>query len=402
MKNYVVGGFVRNVLLGIRPNDTDYVVVGSNIDEMIAAGFTSIGKDFPVFLHPETNDEYALARSEKSTGPGYNDFEVITKEVTLEQDLMRRDLSINSMAMREDGSIIDPFNGQEDVEKRVLRHTSGAFKDDPLRVLRLCRFRATLPGTWTIDHSTKVMCYEMRHLLGFLTPERIWKEVEKVVAANVLPTFMETLYELNVLGEVFPWAEKMVMCREGSKHHREANVFVHTMMMLRTGIHSKRVQLAILFHDIAKPICYKTYGSGAGHDDEELVDSLLPHWIPTKLRKQVLFLTKNHTRIYKTSQMKPSKIAKLICEYKRDEQLLHDQLALATADDEGRLCDPGIKKIIEFAPVIDSFLEISTYSPEDWIYETTMSHEKEPSGEAIKQHIHKYNTGVVKRHFGRS
>lgn len=396
MRNYIVGGFVRNTLLGIHPNDTDYVVVGSNTDEMLAAGFKQVGADFPVFLHPETKDEYALARSEKSTGPGYRDFDVITNEVTLEADLMRRDLSINSMAMDDGMNIIDPFNGQEDLEKRVLRHTSDAFKDDPLRVLRLARFRATLPGTWTIAHETKVICCKMRFELQFLTPERIWKEVEKVIATNGLATFMETLYELNVLDAVFPWAEKMILCREGSKHHREANVFVHTMMMLRTGTFSKRVQLAILFHDIAKPTTYIQHGCSAGHDDEGLVDFLLPKWIPTKTRKQVLFLIKNHTRIYKTSSMKASKVASLLSEYK-DPAVLLRQLTLAHADDQGRICDPGISKGIQDAEIIEAHREILEYSPAKWIE----SLDSKPSAEAIKQNIHRTNISIVKRVFGK-
>ncbi len=403
MQKYLCGGAVRDALINkihgtnIVPSDLDYVMVGSSVEEMEMLNYSSVGKSFPVFLDTEGN-EIALARKERSTGPGYTDFTTDIEEVTLEEDLSRRDLTISSIAYDTNKELyIDPFNGTKDIEDKVLRHTSEAFSEDSIRVLRLARFRATLPGTWTIAHETKVLCGSMIFELQFLTPERVWKEVEKVIAANGLATFMETLYELDVLDSVFPEMHRMILCREGSKHHREANVFVHTMMMLRTGTFSKRVQLAILFHDIAKPICYKTYGSSAGHDGEELVDSLLPHWIPTKLRKQVLFLIKNHTRIYKTSGMKPSKIARLICEYKRDEQLLHDQLALATADDEGRLCDPGIKKVIEFAPVIDSFLEISTYSPSAWL----ISYQIRPSDEAIKQHVHKYNISVVKRHFER-
>jgi len=196
---------------------------------------------------------------------------------------------------------------------------------------------------------------------------------------------------------VFPEIHRMILCREGSKHHREANVFVHTMMMLRTGPKFDTIeQLAILFHDIAKPITYIKYGCSAGHDDEELIDSLLPKWIPTKTRKQVLFLIKNHTRIYKTSSMKASKVASLLSEYK-DPAVLLKQLTVAHADDQGRICDPDISKGIQDAEIIEAHREILEYSPAKWIE----SLDSKPSAEAIKQNIHRTNISIVKRIFGK-
>lgn len=402
MKIYTVGGSIRDTLLGLEPSDLDYCVVGSNRAEMLAAGFSRVGSKFPVFLHPETADEYALARTEQSTGASYTDFDFETNNATIEEDLGRRDLTINSMASTSSGEIIDPFGGQADLSKQVLRHTSDAFKEDPLRVLRLARFRAILPGKWTIAHETKVICHSMRLELHLLTSERIWKELEKVMRVNALPTFFETLYELRVLDVIFPEIYEMVHCREGSKHHREANVFVHTMMMLRTrSDFNVTEQMAILFHDVAKPYTYITYGSSAGHEKAGLVEPRLPAWIPVKLRKTVLFLIVNHTRIYKTSVMKSSKIATFLAQYKSYD-LLEMQLRVAQADNDGRECDEGIAKTIERSSIRTAHFCINTYSPVAFIKEyQELNSGKYPKGHVVKQHIHRENIRIVNANFER-
>jgi tRNA nucleotidyltransferase (CCA-adding enzyme) len=169
MKTYLVGGAVRDMLMGLEPKDKDYVVVGSSADEMLAAGFEKVGADFPVFLHPETGDEYALARREKKTGTGYLGFtSEFGADVTLEEDLGRRDISINSMAIDDKGNLIDPFNGQEDLKNKTLRHTSNAFEEDPVRVLRLARFRARFGPDWVIAPETRDLIASMakRCVLG--------------------------------------------------------------------------------------------------------------------------------------------------------------------------------------------------------------------------------------------
>jgi len=178
---YMVGGAVRDKLLGIEPKDIDYVVVGSTIEEMLSLGFNQVGAEFPVFLHPETGEEYALARQEKKTGPGYHGFEVMfSPDVTLEQDLARRDLTINAMAMLIDGTVVDPYGGQEDLKNKVLKHTSDAFREDPVRILRLARFAARYID-FSIDATTLLMMTEMIAAgeLDHVTPERVWAEFEK-------------------------------------------------------------------------------------------------------------------------------------------------------------------------------------------------------------------------------
>lgn len=185
MKVYKVGGFVRDTLLGLDPKDIDYVVVGSSPEEMLSKGFAPVGEDFPVFLHPETKDEYALARTERKVGHGYHGFETyFSSDVTLEEDLMRRDLTVNSMAMDDDGNVIDPFNGQEDLKNRILRHTSVAFKEDPVRALRIARFKARYD--FEVADDTIELIKEMKANGEFqhLKSERVLEELKKGMKEN--------------------------------------------------------------------------------------------------------------------------------------------------------------------------------------------------------------------------
>lgn len=182
METYLVGGAVRDILLGHEPKDKDYVVVGSDAQEMLSLGFSQVGADFPVFLHPETKEEYALARYERKVGVGYLGFETHTgKEVTLEDDLLRRDLTINAMAMTSKGELVDPYQGQADLQNKVLRHTSIAFSEDPVRVLRVARFLARFGPDWTVAPETWELALKMVQAgeLHHLTAERVWKEVQK-------------------------------------------------------------------------------------------------------------------------------------------------------------------------------------------------------------------------------
>ncbi|MBC8736997.1 hypothetical protein F6X40_09270 [Paraburkholderia sp. UCT31] len=181
MEVYLVGGAVRDMLMGCEPKDRDYVVIGSSAEQMRALGYAQVGADFPVFLHPQSHDEYALARTERKNGHGYGGFAVSTEAVTLEEDLSRRDITINSMAMRADGTLVDPYGGAADLKAKVIRHTTLAFREDPLRLLRVARFLARFGPDWTIARETQAMLREMvvSGETDHLTPERVWKEVEK-------------------------------------------------------------------------------------------------------------------------------------------------------------------------------------------------------------------------------
>lgn len=202
MKVYQVGGCVRDLLMGLNPKDIDFVVVGSNENELLSLGYTQVGKDFPVFLHPETGYEYALARQERKTGAGYNGFSVVTENVSLEEDLFRRDLTINSMAMDDKGVIFDPYGGKEDLKNGILKHVSTHFSEDPVRILRIARFSARYD--FAIHKETLAMMTEMVNNGEFdsLTAERVWKEFEKVLTENNLINFFNNLETIGALSKV--------------------------------------------------------------------------------------------------------------------------------------------------------------------------------------------------------
>ncbi|HEY5809232.1 MAG TPA: multifunctional CCA tRNA nucleotidyl transferase/2'3'-cyclic phosphodiesterase/2'nucleotidase/phosphatase, partial [Povalibacter sp.] len=208
MKTYLVGGAIRDELLGLPVGERDWVVVGGTPEELTAAGYKAVGKDFPVFLHPQSGEEYALARTERKTGPGYRGFETrFSPDVTLEQDLERRDLTINAIARDEKGALIDPFGGQKDLEARVLRHVSGAFIEDPVRVLRAARFAARFaPLGFTVAPETVALMREIaaRGELDALVPERVWQETQKALEQPAPWQFFEVLRDGNALPIIFP------------------------------------------------------------------------------------------------------------------------------------------------------------------------------------------------------
>ena len=388
-----VGGCVRDQFLGRTPRDTDYVVVGSNRQEMIAAGFIPVGSDFPVFLHPDSGDEYALARSERSTGDSYVDFSFETNNVSIEDDLLRRDLTINSMALDSNDNLIDPYGGRLDIEKKVLRHTSEAFAEDPVRVLRLARLRARFGPDWKIHPSTKLLIGKMVARLVSLQPDRVYAEVHKAMESANSHIFFKTLDELQVLDLVFPNIHELKSYREGSIWHQEPNVFEHTMEMMRLADHeSALIKYMILYHDIAKPLCRKLYGSGAGHDSSELAAPLIDIKLPKATLKYVLFHIKYHQRIFKIFDgMTASKIAKVITAFRKDEELLDAVILVSRYDKDGSVCMKD-RPHQSFVAFYRAFHNINSYSPLAWI----KSQEKPPNSEAIKQHIHRTNISIVK------
>lgn len=203
----MVGGAVRDTLMGLEPKDRDWVVVGSSEDEMLSLGFTRVGADFPVFLHPETREEYALARRERKTGRGYVGFEtVFTPDVTLEEDLARRDLTVNSMAMDENGDVVDLFGCRNDLENKVLKHTSFSFREDPVRVLRIARFVSRFGEEWSVDPSTVSLVQYMKDqgTLDELVADRVWKEMSRALLEPHPALFTATLAGMGVLRTIFP------------------------------------------------------------------------------------------------------------------------------------------------------------------------------------------------------
>lgn len=264
MNVYIVGGAVRDKILKQEIKDIDYVVVGSNEQEMLEMGFTKCGKDFPVFLHPQTKDEWALARTERKTGSGYNGFETKINNVSLEDDLLRRDLTINSIAMDDNGKLIDPFNGLDDIKNKTLRHTSIAFKDDPVRVLRIARFASRYHDIgFVIAKETMELMKEMVNdgMLKELTAERVFKEIKKTLTENNPQIFFEVLRDCGALKDVLPELNNLVNVPQPVEHHPEGCAFNHTMLCLkyaRSVTDKSHVLLGTLLHDIGKGVTPKS------------------------------------------------------------------------------------------------------------------------------------------------
>ncbi|MEJ2347461.1 MAG: multifunctional CCA addition/repair protein [Gammaproteobacteria bacterium] len=259
MKIYLVGGAVRDQLLGLPVKERDWVVVGATAEQMRALGYTRVGKDFPVFLHPRTHEEYALARTERKTGPGYTGFEVhASPEVTLEQDLERRDLTINAMAEDEQGNLIDPFHGREDLDAGVLRHVSPAFVEDPVRILRVARFAARF-GKWGfhVAHGTNALMRRMvaNGEVDALVPERVWVETEKALSEEHPERFFQVLRGCGALARVFPEIDALFGVPQPERPHPEVDTGVHAMLVLQQAARltpDPQVRFAALVHDLGK------------------------------------------------------------------------------------------------------------------------------------------------------
>jgi tRNA nucleotidyltransferase (CCA-adding enzyme) len=261
MEIFLVGGAVRDKLLKHEAVtiEKDWLVVGSSPEKMQEQGYIPVGKDFPVFLHPETKEEYALARTERKTAKGYKGFSFYTdKSITVEEDLLRRDLTINAIAEDSDGKLIDPFKGQQDIKHKVLRHVSPAFKEDPLRVLRLARFAAQFKHLgFSVAEETMELVKEISASgeLEALVPERIWRELHKALESQHPETFFEVLREGEALKVIFPEIDALFGIEQVAKYHPEIDTGIHLMMCLQQAVRLKantRTRYAVLGHDLGK------------------------------------------------------------------------------------------------------------------------------------------------------
>ncbi|WP_405601960.1 MULTISPECIES: multifunctional CCA addition/repair protein [unclassified Pseudoalteromonas] len=314
---YLVGGAVRDKLLNIKSKDNDYVVIGETPKTMESLGFVPIGSDFPVYLHPKTKEEYALGRTERKSGKGYTGFVVdASPTVTLEEDLARRDLTINSMALDEDGNIIDPFNGQTDLQNKTLRHTTAAFVEDPVRVLRIARFLARYGSQWSIHPSTTALMRELKNKgeLTHLVPERVWLETEKALGEKHPELYFEALQGLGI----FPELERMVNVPQPANHHPEGDVFVHTMLVLKraAGLNfNLETRFAALTHDFGKALSFKKHGNLRGHEREgvAVVEAFCERLkVPNRFRDIGVLTSDNHTLCHTIDQLRPQTVHKLI------------------------------------------------------------------------------------------
>ncbi|WP_028109985.1 multifunctional CCA addition/repair protein [Ferrimonas futtsuensis] len=261
MEIYLVGGAVRDQLLGLEVKDRDHLVVGATPEQMLAQGYQSVGKSFPVFLHPQTHEEYALARTETKSGHGYTGFEVCSDpDVTLEQDLLRRDLTVNAIAMDSEGQLHDPYQGRADLEARVLRHVSPAFVEDPLRVLRVARFAARFhPQGFAVADETLALMADLAGSgeLSHLTPERVWSETERALAGPCPWVFFEVLHRCGALQVLMPELSALDGVPQPEVHHPEIDSLVHTLMVLKRASdlsESVAVRFAALTHDLGKAL----------------------------------------------------------------------------------------------------------------------------------------------------
>ena len=323
MEVYLVGGAVRDKHLGLPVSDRDFVVVGSTPDEMVAQGFKPVGADFPVFLHPKTKEEYALARTERKSGRGYKGFTVYAApDVTLEDDLRRRDLTINAMAESLDGRLIDPFNGAADLEQKLLRHVSPAFAEDPVRILRVARFAARFAprGFRVVDETialmrTMVASGEVDHLV----PERVWTELERALGEDRPSRFFEVLRGCGAAAKLFPELDALHGVPQPPRHHPEIDTGVHVMLVVDMAARlsaDTRVRFAALMHDVGKGTTPKDeLPRHAGHEArgaamiEKFCERLRA---PNEYRDLAMPVARHHLLCHRLAELRPSTVLELL------------------------------------------------------------------------------------------
>lgn len=350
MKHYLVGGAVRDELLGLPVLDRDWVVVGSTPKAMLDQGFKSVGKDFPVFLHPKTFEEYALARVERKTGPGYHGFEFNTdSSVTLEEDLSRRDLTINAMARSDSHELIDPYNGLKDLEARVLRHVSTAFTEDPVRILRVARFMARLVhlGFSVADETRSLMEDMVREgEADNLVAERVWQEMQAALAAKTPKAFFSSLIDCTAQARILPEVDALFGVPQKEKWHPEIDAGVHTLMVLEQSAllsESVDVRFAALCHDLGKATTPKDIlPSHHGHEQRgaELSKSFCSRLrVPKKTTELAILSARYHTHCHRIRDLNASTLVKLLqsLDVVRKPERFEQFLLVCEADARGRL-----------------------------------------------------------------
>ncbi len=349
MQTYLVGGAVRDQLLGYPYHEKDWVVVGATPAEMLAEGFQQVGKDFPVFLHPQTHEEYALARTERKTAPGYHGFQVhATPDVTLEDDLLRRDLTINAIARDENGKLTDPFHGEQDIRDRVLRHVSTAFTEDPVRILRVARFAARYAHLgFSVAEETMTLMQEMVSAgeVDALVPERIWAEMKKALGEKTPVRFIEILRQCGALERILPELDCLFGIPQPAEHHPEIDTGIHTLLVLEQACllsDDTDVRLAALFHDLGKgETPAQEWPSHIGHEARgaKIVLKVCKRLrIPNDYRDLAERTARFHLHFHRALELKASTVVKTLEQldaYRKPERFNKFLLA-AEADSRGR------------------------------------------------------------------
>lgn len=349
MNSYLVGGAVRDELLDYPVTERDYVVVGSTPQAMLDAGYRQVGKDFPVFLHPVSKEEYALARTERKRGHGYTGFDVhCAPEVTLEEDLLRRDLTINAMARDTDGQLIDPYGGRADLEARLLRHVSAAFPEDPLRVLRTARFAARYAHLgFGVAPETIALMREIVEAdeLAYLPPERIWVETERALGERSPQVFVEVLRACGALGALLPEVDGLFGVPQRAEYHPEVDTGVHILMVLEQAAklrRDSRIAFAALVHDLGKGITPEAQlPSHRGHEHAglPLVKAVCQRLkTPNAHRLLALTVCEYHLQVHRARELRGKTLLKLLeaAGALRDEDRFEQFLLACEADSRGR------------------------------------------------------------------
>ena len=373
MQVYIVGGAVRDELLGLPVKDQDYVVVGSTAEQMVAAGYRPVGKDFPVFLHPETHAEYALARTERKTAVGYKGFTVhASPEVKLEEDLARRDLTINAIAKSENGQLIDPFNGLADIQSKTLRHVSDAFAEDPVRILRAARFAARF-SDFTVAPETNQLMQQMVAAgeVDALVPERVWQELAKGLMEQKPSRMFEVLRDCGALQKILPELDRLWGVPQPPQHHPEIDTGIHVMMVVDYAAKqnfSLPVRFAALTHDLGKGTTpADVLPRHIGHEirSVDLVKDVSKRLrVPNDCKELAHIVAKFHGKLHQATKMRAETLLEFLMELDaiRQPERFNDFLKACEADSRGRTglesCDLPeaelLKKALNAALSIDA------------------------------------------------
>lgn len=349
MQIYKVGGAVRDRLLGQPVTDIDWVVVGATTEEMLAKGFRPVGADFPVFLHPKSGEEYALARTERKSGRGYGGFTFhASPEVTLEEDLIRRDLTINAMAEDDHGNLTDPYNGQQDLAGRVLRHVSPAFAEDPLRVLRVARFAARYAGLgFTVARETMELMSRLSESgeLQALTPERSWKEISRALMEEQPQVFIQVLRDCGALKVLLPELDALFGVPQPEVHHPEIDSGVHTLSVLEQAAQHQQpltVRWACLLHDLGKGLTPQSeWPRHIAHEHKglTLIKTVNERFkAPRDCQELALLVGQYHTHGHRALELKPSTLLELLQSFDvyRRPQRFEEFIVACEMDARGR------------------------------------------------------------------
>ncbi|MEL4180710.1 multifunctional CCA addition/repair protein [Roseateles sp. PN1] len=348
MQSYLVGGAVRDSLLGLPQSDRDWVVIGADPAAMLAAGFVAVGQDFPVFLHPKTHEEYALARTERKTAPGYRGFAFhAAPEVTLEQDLGRRDLTINAMAQAADGQIIDPYGGQRDLADKVLRHVSPAFAEDPVRILRLARFAARF-ADFSIAEETTALMREMVAAgeVDALVAERVWQEISRGLMEAKPSRMIEVLRDCGALARLCPALDRLFGVPQPPAHHPEIDTGLHVLMVLDHAAQDLAplpVRYAALCHDLGKGLTApELLPRHIGHEGQsaKLAKQLSERWrVPNDCKELADLVAREHTHVHQSQSFGAEARLRLLerCDAWRRPERFEQMLWACECDARGRL-----------------------------------------------------------------